>query len=248
MAHFLTLAMSINDRFNQIIKHLYSNNKSAFANAIGVSPSVVENIVGKRHGKPSFDVLEKICAIEQIDTKWLLTGKGEMLQSQVPTTSVLPPRLIKDLHTDDTGIESYQNYPERIPGSIPLVSEKAVGGIINEYFNVRENDILGYYVIPKFRNLGVDFMIEISGDSMVPRFYPGDIIACSILHNPKFIQWNKSHLLATEEQGLIVKRLMPGDTSDCLQAVSENKEYPPFFIPKEEIKAIALVVGSIHVE
>lgn len=91
-------------------------------------------------------------------------------------------------------------------------------------------------------------MIEISGDSMVPRFYPGDIIACSILHNPKFIQWNKSHLIATEEQGLIVKRLMPGDTPDCLQAVSENKEYPPFFIPKEEIKAIALVVGSIHVE
>lgn len=129
-----------------------------------------------------------------------------------------------------------------------MVSEKAVGGIINESFNVRENDILGYYVIPKFRNLGVDFMIEISGDSMVPRFYPGDIIACSILHNPKFIQWNKSHLLATEEQGLIVKRLMPGDTPDCLQAVSENKEYPPFFIPKEEIKAIALVVGSIHVE
>lgn len=220
----------------------------ALEQQIGCSNGVISRCISKGTDISTQWVSKIIDSYPELNPAWLLTGKGEMLQSQVPTTSVLPPRLIKDLHTDDTGIESYQNYPERIPGSIPLVSEKAVGGIINEYFNVRENDILGYYVIPKFRNLGVDFMIEISGDSMVPRFYPGDIIACSILHNPKFIQWNKSHLLATEEQGVIVKRLMPGDTPDCLQAVSENKEYPPFFIPKEEIKAIALVVGSIHVE
>lgn len=133
-------------------------------------------------------------------------------------------------------------------GAIPLVSEKALGGFMNEYFNINELDILGYYVIPKFRHLGVDFLIEVSGDSMVPRFAPGDIIACTILRSPSFIQWNKSHLIASEEQGLILKRLMPGNTPDCFQAVSENKDYPPFYIPKKEIKALALVVGSIHVE
>ena len=69
--------MSINDRFGKIIRTLYGGNKSAFANAIGVAPSVVENIVGKRQGKPSFDVVEKVCAITEVNTTWLITGRGD---------------------------------------------------------------------------------------------------------------------------------------------------------------------------
>ncbi len=45
--------MTINQRFERIILSLFSGNKSSFASAIGVTPSVVDNIVGKRQGKPS---------------------------------------------------------------------------------------------------------------------------------------------------------------------------------------------------
>lgn len=69
--------MNINERFCKIIRTLYGGNKSAFASAIGVAPSVVENIVGKRQGKPSFDVIEKVCAIAEVNTIWLITGRGE---------------------------------------------------------------------------------------------------------------------------------------------------------------------------
>ena len=69
--------MNINERFCNIIRTLYGGNKSAFASAIGVAPSVVENIVGKRQGKPSFDVIEKVCAIAEVNTIWLITGRGE---------------------------------------------------------------------------------------------------------------------------------------------------------------------------
>lgn len=69
--------MNINDRFGKIIRTLYGGNKSAFASAIGVAPSVVENIVGKRQGKPSFDVIEKVCALAEINTAWLITGRGD---------------------------------------------------------------------------------------------------------------------------------------------------------------------------
>ena len=54
--------MTINERMNHIIKELYGGNKRAFANAIGVSATVIENVVGTRQGKPSYDVLEKVCA------------------------------------------------------------------------------------------------------------------------------------------------------------------------------------------
>ena len=77
MRYYFGLLMSINDRFGKIIRTLYGGNKSAFASAIGVAPSVIENIVGKRQGKPSFDVVEKVCAIAEINTIWLITGRGD---------------------------------------------------------------------------------------------------------------------------------------------------------------------------
>lgn len=91
-------------------------------------------------------------------------------------------------------------------------------------------------------------MIEISGLSMYPHFSPGDVIACTILTDRKFLQWNKCHVIATREQGILVKRLMPSDNKECLRAISDNKDYPPFDIPIEEITGLALVVGSVSLE
>ena len=70
--------MTINERMNHIIKELYGGNKRAFANAIGVSATVIENVVGTRQGKPSYDVLEKVCANANISAEWLLMERGEM--------------------------------------------------------------------------------------------------------------------------------------------------------------------------
>lgn len=70
--------MTINERFQTIIDILFGGNKRAFAIHVGISPTVVENIVGKRKGKPSFDVLEKVCANANISAEWLLIGKGEL--------------------------------------------------------------------------------------------------------------------------------------------------------------------------
>lgn len=75
--------MTINERFERIINALYNGNKRAFATSIGVSATVVENVVGKRQGKPSYDVLVAICAYANISAHWLLTGEGEMLRGEV---------------------------------------------------------------------------------------------------------------------------------------------------------------------
>ena len=73
--------MDINSRIELIISDLYGNRKSAFAKTIGVSPTVVENIVGKRRTAPSFMVMEKICANANIDGNWLILGEGERLKT-----------------------------------------------------------------------------------------------------------------------------------------------------------------------
>lgn len=74
--------MTVNERFEVIIKVLFDGNKRAFALKVGISPSVVENIVGARKGKPSFDVFEKVCSNANISAEWLLSGKGEMLNEK----------------------------------------------------------------------------------------------------------------------------------------------------------------------
>ncbi len=83
--------MTINERMNHIIKELYGGNKRAFANAIGVSATVIENVVGTRQGKPSYDVLEKVCANANISAEWLLMERGEMLYNSTSQTQYTPP-------------------------------------------------------------------------------------------------------------------------------------------------------------
>lgn len=76
---------TIQERVKQLIDNLSNGNKRAFAIRIGVSPTVIENVVGQRSGKPGAILLEKIlCSFENIDALWLITGKGEMLKPESP--------------------------------------------------------------------------------------------------------------------------------------------------------------------
>ena len=224
----------------------------------GVSIGTIEKTIGASRGVLSRAItngtdiqskwLELICEnYHNYSGEWLLTGKGEMLK----TDSIKSEDIIlkqQQLVDDDSDLKTLSAISNKDHGAIPLVSERAVGGFANEDFTIQDKDVLSYYVIPKFKHLGVDFMIEMIGDSMVPRLYPGDIIACSIIQNSKFIQWNKPHLISTREQGLIVKRLRKSTENGCLLAVSENREYEPFDIPIDEIIGIARIVGVVHLE
>lgn len=83
---------TINDRIEQLISHFTKGNKRAFAIKSGLAPTVLENIVGKRGGKPSFDVLEKIvCAFATINANWLITGSGSMEKEHFNYSSVSEP-------------------------------------------------------------------------------------------------------------------------------------------------------------
>lgn len=249
---------TVRDRLINIAEY-YGYSVRGFEEKCGLNRGNISNM-GENSSIGS-DKLSKIFdAFPELNPLWVISAKGEMLKtkrtSQHTSAENMPVAMSKDTNNpaiietpEHKNLQSFfQSSHEKSPGAIPLVSEKAVGGFANEHFSIRENDVLEYYVIPKFRYLGVDFMIELTGDSMMPRLYPGDIIACSIIHNSNFIQWNKPHLLATREQGLIVKRLRKSSDSNCLLAVSDNREYDPIDIPKDEILGIARVVGVIHLE
>ncbi|MFK1819452.1 hypothetical protein ACIXCY_22150 [Bacteroides fragilis] len=69
----------INKRIMELINAISKGNKRAFSHLVGVTPTVIENIVGTRQGKPGYELMSKIAfAIENINLDWLLTGRGTM--------------------------------------------------------------------------------------------------------------------------------------------------------------------------
>lgn len=212
-----------------LILHYNEGNKSQFSKRLGISAQGLSTWLSRS----TFDAELIYSKCEGLSADWLLSGEGPMLRGGEPSSG-------KAYVVKDDG----SSYTKRIP----LVHEKVAAGFGSSDFSISEEDVKEYYVIPKFKHCKVDFMIEVSGVSMMPHLNPGDVIACAILHDSKFLQWNHCHVIATREQGLLVKRLMQGSDPDHLLAVSDNKDYPPFEIPKEDITGIALVVGSVCLE
>ena len=209
----------------------YSNGKpSVFARFLGVAPSTISSWLAR----DTFDSELLFAKCENLNPQWLISGEGSMLVSE-NTTAELDSEV-----KNDAVLSNYQR--------LPLVTQTAVAGFGNADFAIHEADVKEYYSVPKFRYHQVDFMIEISGSSMYPKYNSGDVVACTILHDGAFIQWNKCHIVATREQGILCKRIMPGSTDDTLKMVSDNENYPPFEVPKEDITGIALVVGVIRLE
>lgn len=243
----------IKQRILQFVATL-GTSKREFYTKTGISRGTLESKTGITE-----DIVTKFFATyPEVNVEWIMFGKGDMLKTKRPNEhlSLEEDHSVPNKNTKKSPFS--QKYDERFKQffstgknsseAIPLVSVQAVGGFAGRDFSIQEHDIEGYYIIPKFRHLDVDFLIEVTGDSMMPRFFPGDIIACSIINNPRFIQWNKPYLIATREDGMIVKRLRRSEEHDCLLAVSDNEDYEPFDIPKSEIDGLARVVGVIHTE
>lgn len=67
---------TINDRIEMLINEHFNDNKTAFAEAMGMPPTSMSNYFGvKRRSKPSIDMVAKIVKTLDVDARWLLTGE-----------------------------------------------------------------------------------------------------------------------------------------------------------------------------
>ena len=217
-----------------LISHFTKGNKAQFSKLLGVSPQTISAWIARN----TFDSELIYAKCRYINPSWLLTGQGDMLVKN---------DVQQNVETKREAIPAMEGIPSDI-APIPLVTEHAAAGFGNDCFSIQESDVKDYYIIPKFRFNHVDFMIEVSGISMYPHFKSGDVIACTILHEAKYIQWNRCHVIATRDQGILVKRIMPSEKEGCFKIVSDNKNFPPFDLPKEDITGLALVVGCVSLE
>lgn len=217
-----------------LISHFTNGNKAQFSKLLGVSPQTISAWIARN----TFDSELIYAKCRHVNPSWLLTGQGDMLVKN---------DVQQNIESKREAIPVMEEIPSDI-APIPLVTERAAAGFGNDCFSIQESDVRDYYIIPKFRFNHVDFMIEVSGISMFPHFKSGDVIACTILRDAKYIQWNRCHVIATRDQGILVKRIMPSEKEGCFKIVSENKDFPPFDLPKEDITGLALVVGCVSLE
>ena len=178
------------------------------------------------NGTIGSDKLSKIIdAISDVNIEWLRSGRGEMLKSDDEQPQLIP-----------------LNTPE---GGIPLVPIEAWAGLFHGEQSVALADCEHFFV-PAFNN--ADFILEVHGDSMTPRYYSGDLVACKFLPlSDIFFQWGKVYVLDTN-QGALIKKVRPGSSNDTITLISENPDYEPFELPRSCIYNIALVQGLIRSE
>lgn len=208
------------ERIKQYIDYK-SISVAAFEKSIGMSNASFGKCL-KKGGAIGTDKLENILSVyPDISPNWLLTGNGDMLRN---TTELTPTK-------DGTGI--------------PLIPVEAMAGCFtgSQTVLLQECD---HYVVPAFKN--ADFLIYVRGDSMQPRYYSGDMVACKMLSpTDLFFQWGKVYVLDTD-QGALIKKVEQGTDDETITLVSENENYKQFQIPRRAVYHIAIVMGLIRTE
>lgn len=212
----------IKQRILQFAEYL-GISKRDFYKAIGVSRGTLESKTGITE-----DVLAKfIATYPDVSIKWLITGCGDMMPSVTDTQTRVATAELTSV------------------GGIPLIPIEAMAGVLSGNSTQIMERECEHYNIPMFK--GAEFLIRISGDSMQPKYYSGDIVACKRLPLNTFFQWNRVYVVDSE-QGVIIKRVRRGSDDRHIVFVSDNSVYEPFELSLDKIYSIALVVGVVRAE
>lgn len=183
----------------------------------------------KNKGAIGTDKLENILkAYPDISPLWLVSGIGNMLTNYAPKK-----------HTSTL---QQTNDPNK---GIPLIPVEAMAGFFQGEQSVMLHEC-DFYVMPIFKS--ADYLITVKGDSMQPKYYSGDIIACKHLSlSDIFFQWGKVYVIDTD-QGALIKKVEQGNSNDTITLVSENPTYKPFEVSRKSIYHISIVLGVIRAE
>ena len=222
---------SISKRISKIRQDFCDGKNTVFAERIGKDASYASQICGGAK-VPGRGVLEEILTVfPEVSRPWLYFGEGRML--------------VADAEKSLLAKEDAPAYEK----TLPLIPYDAFAGLpAVDNIGIAFKDCEQYY-IPDFISRGADFLIRVSGDSMVPQYLNGDLLACTLIKDVLFFQWGKIYVIDTS-QGVLVKRIMriEGDDEHVL-LVSENKDkYEPFKFPTSDIRSLAIVVGLIRAE
>lgn len=215
--------MDASERLEMILNHL-DISAATLASELGRGrPQFLYDILKGKTKNISTELAKQIVSVyPEFNEVWIITGQGQMLAAT--------EKQFRDAKKD----------------VIPLIPYPAIGGYTEDNWTALLNDC-PLYAIPDIKT-PADFLIKVGGESMQPKYYEGDLLACKVINEILFFQWGKTYVVDTS-QGVMVKNVYEDKNNpDNILLVSENAEkYPPFSIPKSDIRKLALVVGSLRI-
>lgn len=179
-------------------------------------------------------------------------GRGNAYINSVKDLSSGTIRSVQGIYPDlniewlVTGIGEPLKNDAVVIDSVPMVNMYALGGSLTEQLDATSVSSLER-VQPPVK--GVQMAIEVSGDSMAPKYPSGSRLFCMCIDDPSFIEWGKVYVLDTT-QGAIVKELRPGSAPDKVScySVNDNKKFAPFEVPFSSIRGIWKVLAGLILE
>ena len=162
-----------------------------------------------------------LSAFPELSKVWLLTGEGEMLNTDAPV------------------VEQRKQESEENEGKlIPLLPLSAEGGSLDGFDNLGVSLPDCEVIYSPIKD--ADMAITVSGKSMEPDYPEGCRVVVKRINHDLFIEWGREYVLDTIN-GIVLKTLEPSDDPNFIRCTSLNpdqRRYAPFEIPKESVRGV----------
>ncbi len=181
--------------------------------------------------EPKASTIVDIAELCNIDSGWLLTGKGKMVVSETENIPVVQEKYSED----NKNTISVNYYPD-------VYAAAGYGGINGdskpEIMTVSKSFLFNMFGLSSF--IGID-IIHVVGDSMEPFIPNGETILLQRTHEAR----NNQVIIARINDELYVKRLLRDPMGRWIKLISDNKQYPDIDLNQEEMKQLE-IIGIVY--
>lgn len=203
---------------------------AALERSIGASKGVIYKAISKGTDIQAKWLGAIVENYPQYSAQWLLSGKGKMLTAPVS---------VEDEHKKHDAIPMQLDNEN---AGIPLIPVEAIAGIFSGEISDYDRNCERFYI----PGIKADFVVPVSGDSMEPKYFSGDYVACQMVNlSDVFFQWGKVYVIDTT-QGVLIKKVKRSQKSGYITLVSENSEYSDIEVPYSDIYHISLVKALVR--
>ena len=174
-----------------------------------------------RGSVPKLDIVEKLATMFDVSVGWLMAGEEEYREMEVGSPG------------NNSGVPFYN-----ITATAHLSEVLDNNYVLPDYYVDYQpfNDCTAY--------------VPVYGDSMLPRFSSGDVIALKQLNNLSLILWGEAYVVVTTEEAnslCTLKLVFAGSAAEEVILRSTNPEYTgDMLIHKRDIVSLFIVKGKIR--
>lgn len=207
----------VHERLNFLIERLAGGVQARFAERVGVPTGTIGDILGKKKSKPGFELTGKILqAYPEVSERWLLTGDGEMLKS--------------DISSSGQEISSYPSSQNNVQAvgplsDIPVIELRRVSFKARASFNyaqlqrVKESDIFDtvLFRLPPGRtaeDYADALVFDIEGDSMEPSLRDGQQVIAWPVPDSKWEYLHNTICVVDYDETVTVKAVLKNDLNN----------------------------------